>query len=211
MPPFVLPAGITHDVARTRAFYLLKKYTSATSLQRAIGLYRDFLRDFEHEIRKPEHVADSMWNTYQEDLLYFLRYLEPMEHAEPLLASPLRRTEAFALLREAVDFSAFMWGRRYQEWGASEPGSLYYELGYRYLSYDSIDVFGKAQLSAALISLMSTTISHDGVKRGVVYLADNHGARTTKRWTYEGIFFDVLSLNRIPTILFPPHLPSCPP
>ncbi|KDR24624.1 Imm71 family immunity protein, partial [Caballeronia grimmiae] len=211
MPTDFLIAGKNDDEARDRSFYLLKKYTSATLMRRAIDLYREFLHDFEREIKRPELASNSMQSSYHKDVLYFLRYLRPMEYAEPLIANSHRRTEAFALLREAVDFSAFMWGRRYQEWGASEPGSPFYALGYRYLPWESIDVFGKAQQSAVLISLMSTTLCLDGTKQGVAYLGSGRNARSVMRWTYESIFFDSLPLNGIPPLWFPPHLPSCPP
>jgi hypothetical protein len=210
MSDFIYVAGKNDSDARDRAFYLLKKYTSATLLQRSIDLYREFLRDFEREIKRPEN-AEEMQRSYQDDLLYFLGYLKTMEYAEPLLANPARRTEAFKLLQDAVSFNGFMWGRRYEEWGASEPGTLFYRLGYRLKPYDSVGVFAKADLSGSLISLMSTTISLDGIKRGVVYMANGYGARLVKRWTFESIFFDSLPKNSIPPIVFPDHLPACPP
>ncbi|KDR24628.1 Imm71 family immunity protein, partial [Caballeronia grimmiae] len=211
MSTFCFLAGKNDVEARDCAFYLLKKYTSATLLQRAIGLYKQFLRDFEHEIKHPENATDAMQRSYQEDLVYFLRYLQPMEYAETFLADATRRAQSFALLRDAIEFKGFIWGRRYEEWGASEPGTLFYSLGYRSQPYDSQDVFEKAGLSAALISLASRTTSRRGIKRGIVRMSDKHDARRVMCWTFESIFMDTLPSNEILPIVFPRHLPSCPP
>src|SRR3954453_4880624 len=99
MSHFIYVARKNDDGARNRAFYLLKKYTSATLLRRAIDLYREFLRDFEREINRNEVDIN-----YSDDLVRFMRFLQPMEHAEPLLTDPARRAEAFGLLREGVKF-----------------------------------------------------------------------------------------------------------
>jgi hypothetical protein len=58
MSDFIYVPGKNDDEARARAFYLLKKYTSATWLQRAIYLYRDFLREFEAAIKRPDVEID---------------------------------------------------------------------------------------------------------------------------------------------------------
>jgi hypothetical protein len=202
MSVFTYMAGRNDDAARDRAFYLLKKYTSATLLRRAIDLYAEFLRNFEAEIARPEVDID-----YSCDLVRFLRFLQPMEYARPLLTDPARRAEAFAMLREAVEFSSYIWGRRYEELGADDPKGLFYKLGYRRDKRDSISVFGKAALSSALISLALSTVN----TAAVLYMSDEHDARTVMRWTYESIFFDDLPFNRIPPIVFPEHVHPCPP
>ncbi|MFP3568468.1 Imm72 family immunity protein [Paraburkholderia sp. SIMBA_030] len=214
MSSFIFVAGRNDDAARDRAFYLLKKYTSATSLRRAIDLYDGFLRDFEREIRKPENVEISLLGKpidYGEDLQRFLEYLKPMEYARPLLTNPARRAEALGMLREAIRFSAYIWGRRYEEIGAGDSDSLFYKLGYRWFCYESIGVFGKADLAATLISLMCKTASKNGIKRGVVSLGGTRESRRVMCWTYESIFFDTEPRNSIPPIVFPTHLPPCPP
>lgn len=203
MSAFLYVAGKNDADARDRAFYLLRKYTSATLLRRAIGLYREFLRDFEWEIKRPEVEID-----YSDDLLRFLRFLQPMEYAEPLLTNPERRVEAFGLLREGVRFSSYIWGRKYEELGAADPADLFYKLGYREDKTQSVGVFGKASLAGALLSLLFGTLN----KAGEVYLEEpSYKARNVMRWTYESIFFDEISFNRIPPIRFPTHLPTCPP
>ena len=202
MSAFMYVAGKNEDDARDRAFYLIKKYTSATLLKRAIDLYRAFLRDFEREIGRPEVQID-----YSGDLVRFLRFLQPMEYAEPLLTNAARRAEAFDMLREGVKFSSYIWGRRYEELGAADPSDLFYRLGYREDKTQSTGVFGKAASSSSLISMSLTTIN----KAAVLYLGDEVEARSVMRWTFESIFFDDLPLNRIPPIRFPAHLPKCPP
>ncbi|HEV3104961.1 MAG TPA: Imm71 family immunity protein [Trinickia sp.] len=179
MPCFTFVAGKNENAARDRAFFLLKKYTSATLL-RAIDLYAAFLRDFEREIKKPGNVEISPLGqpiSYDEDLMYFLKYLQPLEYVRPLLTNPARRSEAFSMLREAIGFRAFIWGRRYDEWGAGEPGTLFYKLGYRRLPHESIDVFGKADLSFALVALSSKSASNKGIKRAIVSLSAKHDSR----------------------------------
>jgi hypothetical protein len=205
MSAFTYIAGRNDEAARDRAFYLLKKYTSATLLRRAIDLYAEFLRDFETEIARPEDDSD-----YSCDLVRFLRFLQPMEYARPLLTDPARRPEAFAMLREAVTFSSYIWGRRYEELGADDPKGLFYKLGYRRNPEDSIALFGKADLSGTLISLLLGTLN----KAGLVYLQDPRkhgpGVRSVMRWTYESIFFDDLPFNCIPPIVFPAKVPPVP-
>jgi hypothetical protein len=171
-------------------------------LRRAIELYREFLRDFEREIKRPEVKID-----YSDDLVQFLRFLPPMEYAESLLVSPARRTEAFKMLIDALDFDAYIWGRKYEELGAADPSDLFYKLGYRAKAQDSIGIFGKANLSGCLFSVMATTIN----KESVLHLCNTKGARSIKRWTYESIFFDDLPSNAVPPIRFPAQLPTCPP
>jgi hypothetical protein len=213
MSSFTYVAGRNDDAARDRAFYLLKKYSSATLLRRAIDLYAEFLRDFEREIKKPENVRLNWLGNpipYEEDLQYFLEYLQPMEYARPLLTDPARRPEAFGMLRDAVGFGSFIWGRRYEELGADDPAGLFYKLGYRQYKEESIGIFAKASLSGALVSLLLGTLN----KARRVYLDDPReqgpSARFVMRWTYDSIFFDELPFNRIPPIVFPAQLPPCP-
>ncbi|WP_250534256.1 Imm72 family immunity protein [Caballeronia sp. AZ10_KS36] len=202
MSAFLYVAGKNDDEARDRAFYLLKKYTSAALLRRAIGQYREFLREFEREIRLPEVKVD-----YSDDLLQFLRFLQPMEYAEPLLVIPARRGEAFKALVDALDFDAYIWGRRYEELGAADPSDLFYKLGYRAKSEDAVGLFGKANDCSCLLSVALTTID----KGSVLYLGSNKEARSVRRWTYESIFFDDLPSNAVPPIRFPAQLTKCPP
>ena len=163
MSAFLYVAGKNDDEARDRAFYLLKKYTSATLLRHAIDLYREFLRDFEREIKRPEVEID-----YSDDLVRFMRFLQPMEYAEPLVTSPARRAEAFGLLREGVKFSSYIWGRKYEELGAADPEDLFYKLGYREDKTQSVGIFGKASLAGAVFSLCFGTLN----KAGRVYLEE---------------------------------------
>jgi hypothetical protein len=202
MSAFIYVPGKNDDDARDRAFYLLKKYTSATLSLHAIDLYREFLRDFEREIKRPEVEID-----YSDDLVRFMRFLQPMEYAEPLLTIPARRTEALSMLYDALDFDAYIWGRRYEELGATDPDGLFYKLGYRLKSKDSIDIFGKANASGCFFSLTVATLN----KESIVYLSNMIGARQIRRWTYESIFFDQLPDNCIPPIRFPAQLAKCPP
>lgn len=203
MSAFIYVAGKNDDDARDRAFYLLKKYTSATLLRRAIALYREFLRDFEREIKRPEIEID-----YSDDLLRFMRFLQPMEYADPLLTNPARRAEAFGMLRDGVKFSSYIWGRKYEELGAADPSTLFYQLGYREDKTQSVGVFGKASLSGATFSMLFATLN----KKGKIYLDQpSSRARTAMCWTYDSIFFDDISFNRIPPIRFPAQLATCPP
>ncbi len=214
MPRFTLQAGKNEELARDRVFFLLKKYTSATLLLRAIDLYEEFLRNFEREIKKPQNVRLNLLGKpvpFENDLHRFLQFLPPMEYARPLLTNPARRAEAFSMLRAAIQFSAYIWGRRYEEMDAGEPGTLFYQLGYRWSPVNSTDIFGKANLSCSLLSLMCTTTSKHGIKRGVVWLGSTADSRNVMCWTYESIFFDTEPWNNIPPIVFPPHLPPCPP
>ena len=210
MSVFTYMAGRNDEAARDRAFYLLKKYTSATLLRRAIDLYAEFLSDFEREIKKPENVRINWLGEpilYEEDLRGFLEYLVPMEYARPLLTDPNRRPEAFAMLRDAVSFGSYIWGRRYEELGADDPKGLFYKLGYRRDETESIDVFGKAALSGSLISVALTTVNTEAI----LYLSDAHDGRSVMRWTYESIFFDDRPSNYVPPIVFPEKVPPCPP
>lgn len=206
MSDFIYVAAKNDDAARDRAFYLLKKYTSATLMRRAIDLYREFLRDFEWEIKRPEVKID-----YSDDLIRFMRFLQPMEYAEPLLANSARREEAFGLLRDALSFHSFIWGRRYEELGAADPSDLFYKLGYRAASDESTGIFGKAECSANLFSLLCGTLN----KKGRIYFEDPRdvgpSANSAMCWTYASIFFDSVTINGIPPIRFPAQPGTCPP
>lgn len=206
MSAFLYAAGKNDDDARDRAFYLLKKYTSATLLRRAIDLYREFLRDFEREIKRSEVEID-----YSDDLVRFMRFLQPMEYAEPLLTDAKRRKEAFGMLYDALDFSGYIWGRRYEELGAADPEDLFYKLGYRSSADKSIGIFGKANISGDLLSLLFATIN----KGGRIYFEDPREvgpkARSAMCWTYYSIFFDTVAINGVPAIRFPARLSTCPP
>lgn len=209
MPVFTYVPGLNDESARDRAFFLLKKYTSATSLMQAIQLYESFVNDFEREIRKIEKAPAkgiAVGANFEQDLLYFLEYLPPMQRAMPLLANQATRMEAFKLLRDAIAFDAFIWGRRYQEANAGEPGNLLYRLGYRWSSAESVDVFGKAAHSGTLMSLLFGTLN----KAGRVFFGKGQNARAVMRWTFESIFYDDVPENFIPKISFPANLPSCP-
>jgi hypothetical protein len=214
MPHFIPQAGENENLARNRVFFLLKKYTSATLLRRAIDLYDEFLKDFEREIKKPENIRFNLHGKpvpFENELQRFLKFLPPMEYARPLLIDPARRPEAFGMLREAVGFSSFIWGRRYNELDAGEPGTLFYKLGYRWFPYESTEIFGKAGLSFALMALTSKSTSKNGVKKGMVSMGEMHNTRKVMCWTYESIFFDALPSNSIPPIIFPSNLSPCPP
>jgi hypothetical protein len=211
MSAFTYIAGRNDDAARDRAFYLLKKYTSATLLRRAIDLFVEFLRDFEREIKKPKYLERNWVGQrcdYDGDLRHYLRYLVPMECARPLLTDPTGRPQAFQLLRDAIGFGNHLWGRWADEVGADSPNGLFYKLGYRRIREDSIGLFGKVDLSGTLISLLLGTIN----KAAQTYLSEPvWKARSVMCWTYESIFFDTLPINHVPSIVFPEHLPRCPP
>ncbi|MDR5854832.1 Imm72 family immunity protein [Caballeronia sp. LZ062] len=203
MSAFLYVAGKNDDEARDRAFYLLKKYTSATLLRHAIALYREFLSDFEREINRPEVEID-----YSGDLVRFMRFLQPMEYAEPLLTIPARRPEAFDSLRDGLAFHTYIWGRKYEELGADDPSDLFYKIGYRKPAHESLGTFGKANRSADFMSLLYGTLN----KKGRIYFSRPIArSRSAMCWTYESIFFDALSFNGIPAIHFPTQLSHCPP
>ncbi|WP_250537452.1 Imm71 family immunity protein, partial [Caballeronia sp. AZ10_KS36] len=206
MSAFLYVAGKNDDEARDRAFYLLRKYTSATLLRHAIDLYREFLRDFEREIKGPEVGID-----YSDDLVRFMRFLRPMELAEPLVADSKRRREAFDLLYDALAFSGYIWGRRYEELGGADPDDLFYKFGYRESPDESIGIFGKANSSGEVFSLFFGTLN----KKGKIYFEDPRRvgpkAKSAMRWTYDDIFFDELAFNGVPPIHFPAQLSNCPP
>ncbi|MBN3805852.1 hypothetical protein GXB81_22775 [Paraburkholderia sp. Ac-20336] len=203
MSTFMYAAGKNDEDARDRAFYLLKKYTSATLLRRAINLYREFLRDFEREIKRPEVEID-----YSNDLVRFLKFLQPMEYAERLLINPARRAEAFNMLRDALDFHSYIWGRKYEELGADDSSDLFYKIGYRKPAEQSFGVFGKANSAADLISMLCATLNKNG---RIFFSHPLSKARSAMCWTYESIFFDKLPVNGIPPIHFPARLTKCPP
>ncbi|MFM0136879.1 Imm72 family immunity protein, partial [Caballeronia grimmiae] len=191
----------------------LKKYTSATSLLRGISLYSEFIAEFERATKSSNasiHIAYAPPIDFGEDIKCFLQYLRPMELARPLITVQEKKHEAFESLKDGVMFLGFIWGRRYQEAMAGEPGNLLYDIGYRWFPETSVDVFKKAALSADLISLALTTIN----KRSRLYLCnprETTDIAPVMRWTYVSIFFDSIAFNGVPPIVFPPHLPSCPP
>jgi len=209
----IYASGSSTYESRDRAFYLLKKYTSATLLTRAIDLYGEFLYHFEQATTEQQNLNSSIPGQpvdYSDDLVSLLTYLEPMEYARPLLTQTNKRREAFDALKRGVRFVNFIWGRRYQESMAGEPGNLLYNMGYRWSPGESVDVFAKAALAADLLSLGLTTTN----KASRLYLLNPRETletRTVMRWTYDSIFFASVRFNGVPPIVFPAQLSSCPP
>jgi len=210
MAAFSYLAGQNDSAARDRAFYLLKKYTSATLLQKAIALYRGFLNDLTEEINKPGNYR----NPYANALDSLEEYRMPLENAEPLLTSPEHRSEAFDVIRQTARFANVLWGYQYQEaLGASNPESLFHKLGYRPLPQHCSGLFGKAAQAAALMLALCRTTADQGIKKAHIAVGDDLETREVMCWTYRSIFFDTLPHNNIPEIVFPDDdmLPPCPP
>ncbi|WP_256858361.1 Imm71 family immunity protein [Burkholderia cenocepacia] len=55
--------------ARAKAFYLLKKWTSVTFLDHAVGLYRDFLHAYAKQLDTPSPNQEELEAAYVSDFL----------------------------------------------------------------------------------------------------------------------------------------------
>jgi len=212
MAAFTWIAGENDDAARARAFYLLKKYTSATLIQRSIDLYRKFHYEIAKEIRSWANRKERT-SSHVDSLKYLRGYENSMENIESLLTTPAHRADVFRIVWETSDsVDEHLWGTRYQSYTHTDPDSFFYRFGYRTEKSDSTGIFEAAALSITLMFLVGrTAASPEGIKNAVSYLDDTDNSHKVMCWTYDSIFLDTLSRNLVPSIVFPDNLPPCPP
>jgi hypothetical protein len=109
-------------VARDQAFYLLKKYTSFTLLDKARALYQGFLDAFAKQINELPYPPNDQYVKGKEiSYKEFLRYMIPLEKGLHLLRTTPHKPEAYARFE---NFSYPIWQALFGR-GAHEMGISY--------------------------------------------------------------------------------------
>lgn len=200
--------------ARDKAFYLVKKYTSYTFLDRARRAYQEFLDAFEWQLSDPECVQFSVPEEYGQ---YIMQHGAAHEgQYSSLLDKMARLEEGLKLLRSSTDknraycavlmgtFEGLLWGRGASEWGLYDD-PFYQALG----TYNPPDAAATNEpldvhfASKALDVLLRTLFGWDA--RWMQHPS------TDCLWTYRTVFDgDKGSGRDIPIASYPQALPPCP-
>jgi len=200
--------------ARAKAFYLLKKWTSFTFLDHAVGLYRDFLGAYAKQLDTPSSNQKELEIAYVSNFLGALVQMD--EGIETLRKGSDKRSAYDALVTGSERGSDLLFGRSAHEIGRTyDP--FFQSLGVRDTNYtDSVYATGFAEgvwiEELSCLALKCTTglnfigLLTDGKR------ADG-GPRIFEHWTYESLFQDA----RYPAWRYwppgrnyPADLPPCP-
>ena len=216
--------------ARAQAFYLLKKYTSYTFLDRARQLQQDFLDAIERQLRNPPafpvnsldalrmhaRTGEAM-GYYENDYRTMLDFMVPMEEGLRMLLAGESKQAASLAYRTTPPpgMIGHLFGRRADFRGYPHESLFYQALGARHHYAYSGDSVGPLHTSymqgmvdgERMIWAHGATVS-EGKSNDPFCLLDRNTQRTSQKWTYETLFFE--PHWPIPRV-FPTQLPPCPP
>jgi hypothetical protein len=109
--------------ARDQAFYLLKKYSSFTFLDKARSLYQELLDTYVRMLNEPKNAA------YQIDYKILLGFMVPIEQGLKLLRTTPHKAEAYKNFhRCTLPICDFFFGQMSREQGYRYQ-AFYLELG----------------------------------------------------------------------------------
>lgn len=200
---------------RSKAFHLLKKWTSLSFLENAVSLYKDFVYAYERQL-------DTSWPNRQkleERYTYnFLPYLVGLERGLDSLRTGTQKKEAYgALVNGSDSFSDHLFGRTAYEWGV-EHDPFFQALGAREVLFTNPEIAAAyvagAVKSHLCIEALKCTVAFDFMYGLSVGMRADGGERVFTRWTYESLFQEPPVLgwrDWPPGRTFPAVLTSCPP
>ncbi|MDA0570973.1 Imm72 family immunity protein [Burkholderia gladioli] len=199
--------------ARAKAFYLLKKWTSVTFLDRAVRLYLDFLSAYAKQLDTPSPNQMDLEHRYVKS---FLWRAGQMEDGLDLLARGQDKRAAYRGLLTGGEFSDYLFGRGASEW-MIEDDPFFQRLGARVVRFDR-PVIAEDYVLGALITHLSLealkcTCNFDFTYR-LAGKNEKGGSRIFRHWTYESLFQDPPKPgwpDWPPGRSYPSELPSCPP
>lgn len=199
--------------ARAKAFYLLKKWTSVTFLDRAVRLYLDFLSAYAKQLDTPSPNQMDLEHRYVKS---FLWRAGQMEDGLDLLARGQDKRAAYRGLLTGGEFSDYLFGRGASEW-MIEDDPFFQRLGARVVRFDR-SVIAEDYVLGALITHLSLealkcTCNFDFTYR-LAGKNEKGGSRIFRHWTYESLFQDPPKPgwpDWPPGRSYPSELPSCPP
>lgn len=201
--------------ARAKAFYLLKKWTSWTFLNQAVGLYRDFLAAYAKQLDTPSPNQKELESAYVSDFMDALVQMD--EGIESLRKGSDKRSAYEALVTGSERGSDLLFGRSAHEIGRTyDP--FFHSLGVRDTNYtDSVYATGFAEgvwIEELSCLALKCTAGLDFIGVLTDGKRADGGPRFFEHWTYESLFQDA----RYPAWRywppgrsFPAELPPCPP
>ncbi len=214
--------------ARDKAFHLIKKYTSYTFLDFAIGLNQQFLDAFEEQLNNPPldvkqyQYAEAAQKQHEGEYQHFLGNQAQLEEGLKILKSGSYKTEAYKIYCSVnfVDWMFDRYGMEHVVW----DDAFYILLGLGI--FPSSDIFTPIDYARfvkgaknahtdfvrlALIALKFRTAcirsTREGGNNDPYSYADIDTKRISKKWTYETLFND---LQWPVPRLYPTQIPLCP-
>ncbi len=199
--------------SRAKAFHLLKKWTSLTFINQAVGMYRLFLDAYEKQLDTPWPNQKWLEETYIHTFLPRLVELE--QGVDALKTGTGKEAACRAIVAGSEEFPLF--GRGAEEWGLDfDP--FFIALGIlRPTSQDPKPETGfvRSCWEANLrIKTLKCTANLGFMYRLNYGVRADGGGRVFTHWTYESLFQESPSpgwSNWPPGRVFPAVLPPCPP
>lgn len=197
---------------RNKAFYLIKKWTSVTFLDRAVRLYLDFLSAYAKQLDTPSPNQMDLEHRYEKNFLWWAGQLES---GLDLLTRGQDKHAAYRGLLTGGEFSDYLFGRGASEW-MIEDDHFFQRLGARVVRFDR-PVIAEDYVLGALITHLSLEVLKCTCNFDFTYrLAGENekgGSRIFRHWTYESLFQDPPKPgwpDWPPGRSYPSELPSCP-
>ncbi|WP_412022324.1 Imm72 family immunity protein [Burkholderia cepacia] len=201
--------------ARAKAFYLLKKWTSVTFLDHAVGLFRDFLRAYAKQLDTPSPNQEELEAAYVSD---FLNALARMDHGiETLRHGADKRSAYAALITGSEKGGELLFGRSATEIGRKyDP--FFHSLGLKDTNFsDPVYATGFAEgvwIERLICYALKCTVGFGYIGMLAYGTRADGGTRVFEHWTYESMFENApLPAWRYwpPGRTYPASLPPCPP
>ena len=210
-PKTMTPAQ--EEDARAKAFHLLKKYTSLTFLEHAVGFYRRFLNAYAQQLDTPRQGQQD----YEEKYLSFLARLAKMEQGLDILRKGIGREAAYKLI--VFGSNEFPLFGLASEWWGVDYDPFFMALGARERTDGNPEAevgFVKQCFWARLcIECLQCSAGLNFEKIFTTPVPETGDRRFFSHWTYESLF--QLPHPRYhdsrwpPARAFPAYLPPCPP
>ena len=180
-----------NQLCRTRAFYLLKKYTSYRLLKEAYFLDEKFVNAFERQLRQPsskilKKITEYDQERYEKEYLMHLYILKNKEKGLDTLLKSTYKNEAYSYFFEDGGIKGTIFGRYGDEQGLVED-IFYQELGmgqthgFLYAPYDHSSYILKILISNEIGGLAVTTLLD-----GEYVIPNKH--KIYNKWSYESLF-----------------------
>ncbi|HDR9137609.1 TPA: hypothetical protein QDB11_002248 [Burkholderia vietnamiensis] len=201
--------------ARAKAFHLLKKWTSFTFLDYAVGLYRDFLAAYAKQLDTPCPNQVELEEAYIRD---FLGALVQMDLGIDALRRGLDKRAAYdALIVGSQQGGDLLFGRSALEIGRKyDP--FFHALGLKDTNFsDPVYATGFAEgvwIERLICYALKCTVGFGFTGMLAYGTRADGGTRVFEHWTYESMFESApLPAWRYwpPGRSYPADLPPCPP
>jgi len=215
--------------ARAQAFYLLKKYTSYTFLDRARQLQQDFLDAIERQLRNPPAFPAGSQDAlrmhaqpgrtigyFENDYRTMLDFMAPMEEGLRMLLAGESKQAASTAYRTTPPPGMIdhLFGRRADYQGYPHESLFYQALGARHhYPYSRYSVeplhtgYMQGMIDGERMVWTHACTVMSGKLEDPFILQDRNTQRQSEKWTYETLFFE--PQWPIPRV-FPADLPPCP-